>query len=68
MPLEVMLEEFHDRSTSCADASSPRVSEGQRSGGRASLRHFCDRNFFNGSRSAFEKFYRDHATAVSAWR
>ncbi len=39
-----------------------------RSGGSASLRHFCDRNFFNGSRSAFEKFYREHASAVSAWR
>lgn len=38
-----------------------------RSGGRASLRHFCDRNFFNGSRSAFEKFYRGHATAVALW-
>lgn len=39
-----------------------------RSSGRASLRHFCDRSFFNGSHSAFEKFYREHATAVSAWR
>lgn len=39
-----------------------------RSGGRSSLRHFCDRNFFNGSRGAFEKYYRAHATPVSAWR
>jgi lysozyme len=39
-----------------------------RSGGRTSLRHFCDRNFFNGSHSAFEKFYREHASAVSTWR
>ncbi len=39
-----------------------------RSGGRASLRHFCDRSFFNGSRSAFEKFYREHSSAVSVWR
>jgi lysozyme len=39
-----------------------------RSGGSASLQHFCDRSFFNGSRSAFEKFYREHATAVMMWR
>ncbi len=39
-----------------------------RSGGSASLRHFCDRNFFNGSHGAFEKFYRTHSSPVSAWR
>ena len=39
-----------------------------RSGGRAALRHFCDRSLFNGSRSAFEKYYREHATAVVMWR
>ena len=36
-----------------------------RSGGRPSLRHFCDRNLFNGSRSAFESFsYRDLAAPL----
>ncbi|MDI1314043.1 GH25 family lysozyme [Prosthecobacter sp.] len=39
-----------------------------RSGGRASLRHFCDRSFFNGSHAAFEKYYRSHSSAVVAWR
>lgn len=39
-----------------------------RSGGRASLRHFCDRSFFNGSHAAFEKYYRSHSSAVGAWR
>jgi lysozyme len=39
-----------------------------RSGGRGTLRHFCDRNFFNGSHSSFEKFYREHSSPVSAWR
>lgn len=39
-----------------------------RSGGRSSLRHFCDRNLFNGSRSEFERFYREHASPVAAWR
>jgi len=39
-----------------------------RSGGRASLRHFCDRSFFNGSRASFEKYYREHSTAVVMWR
>ncbi len=39
-----------------------------RSGGRSSLRHFCDRNLFNGSRSEFERFYREHSSPVAAWR
>lgn len=39
-----------------------------RSGGSAALRHFCDRNFFNGSHAAFEKYYRTHASAVGTWR
>jgi len=39
-----------------------------RSGGRSALRHFCDRNLFNGSHAAFERFYREHASPVSAWR
>jgi hypothetical protein len=39
-----------------------------RSGGRGSLRHFCDRNFFNGSHGAFETFYREHSSPLSAWR
>ncbi len=39
-----------------------------RSGGGASLRHFCDRNLFNGSRGAFERFYQEHASAVAGWR
>lgn len=39
-----------------------------RSGGRSTLRHFCDRSFFNGSHAAFERFYREHATAVVMWR
>ncbi|MBN8420654.1 MAG: hypothetical protein J0L73_17180 [Verrucomicrobia bacterium] len=39
-----------------------------RSGGRASLRHFCDRSLFNGSRASFEKYYREHSTAVVMWR
>lgn len=39
-----------------------------RSGGRSSLRHFCDRNLFNGSQSQFERFYREHSSAVAAWR
>lgn len=39
-----------------------------RSGGRSTLRHFCDRSFFNGSHAAFERFYRAHATAVVMWR
>ena len=39
-----------------------------RSGGRPSLRHFCDRNLFNGSRSAFESFYRSHSSAPANWR
>jgi lysozyme len=39
-----------------------------RSGGRVTLRHFCDRSFFNGSRGAFENFYREHSSPVSAWR
>ena len=39
-----------------------------RSGGRGTLRHFCDRNFFNGSHAAFETFFREHSSPVSAWR
>jgi len=39
-----------------------------RSGGSAALRHFCDRNLFNGSRSSFERFCHEHATAVLMWR
>ncbi|WP_395744377.1 GH25 family lysozyme [Prosthecobacter sp.] len=39
-----------------------------RHGGRVTLRHFCDRSFFNGSRGEFEKFYRTHSSPVSAWR
>lgn len=39
-----------------------------RSGGRSSLRHFCDRNLFNGSHSQFERFYRNHASPVASWR
>jgi lysozyme len=39
-----------------------------RHGGRATLRHFCDRTFFHGSHAAFEKFYREHSSAVSEWR
>ncbi len=39
-----------------------------RSGGRVTLRHFCDRSFFHGSRAAFEEYYREHSSAVAAWR
>lgn len=39
-----------------------------RSGGSASLRHFCDRNLFNGSRAQFERFYQDHSSAPATWR
>lgn len=39
-----------------------------RSGGAASLRHFCDRNLFNGTRAEFERFYQSHSSAVAAWR
>lgn len=39
-----------------------------RGGGRASLRHFCDRNLFNGTLAEFEQFYRGHSSAVSTWR
>lgn len=39
-----------------------------RSGGRPTLRHFCDRSLFNGSRGAFEKYCREHATTVVMWR
>lgn len=39
-----------------------------RSGGRPSLRHFCDRSLFNGSRGAFERFCHEHASAVVMWR
>lgn len=39
-----------------------------RSGGRPALRHFCDRNLFNGSPAEFEQFYREHASPVSAWK
>lgn len=39
-----------------------------RSGGSASLRHFCDRNLFNGSRAEFERFYQSHASPVAGWR
>lgn len=39
-----------------------------RSGGGSSLRHFCDRNLFNGSHSSFERFCHEHATAVVMWR
>lgn len=39
-----------------------------RSGGSSSLRHFCDRNLFNGSRGQFESFYRSHSSAPGNWR
>ena len=39
-----------------------------RSGGGSALRHFCDRNLFNGSHSSFERFCHEHASAVLLWR
>jgi len=39
-----------------------------RSGGGSSLRHFCDRDLFNGSHAAFERFCHEHASAVLLWR
>jgi GH25 family lysozyme M1 (1,4-beta-N-acetylmuramidase) len=39
-----------------------------RSGGGSLLRHFCDRDLFNGSHAAFERFCREHASAVLLWR
>lgn len=39
-----------------------------RSGGGSALRHFCDRNLFNGSHAAFERFCHEHASAVVLWR
>lgn len=39
-----------------------------RSGGRPALRHFCDRDLFNGSRAEFERFYLDHSSPVALWR
>ncbi|MBE2286339.1 MAG: hypothetical protein IAE77_22980 [Prosthecobacter sp.] len=39
-----------------------------RNGGRPALRHFCDRDLFNGSSAKFERFYHDHSSAVALWR
>jgi lysozyme len=39
-----------------------------RSGGRPALRHFCDRDLFNGSQAQFERFYLDHSSPVALWR
>lgn len=39
-----------------------------RSGGRVTLRHFCDRSFFHGSHAAFERYYQEHSSVVAAWR
>lgn len=39
-----------------------------RSGSGAALRHFCDRNLFNGSHASFERFCHEHASAVLLWR
>ncbi len=39
-----------------------------RGGGGSSLRHFCDRDLFNGSHAEFERFCHEHASAVLLWR
>lgn len=39
-----------------------------RSGGRPALRHFCDRDLFNGSPAQFERFYHEHSSAPALWR
>ncbi len=39
-----------------------------RSGGRPALRHFCDRDLFNGSQTQFGRYYLDHSSPVSLWR